>query len=51
MNYVHMLKPKPKRIIINHGEKNKAVEFAKIVANRFRINTSAPRNLDSLRLR
>jgi len=51
MTYVQMLKPKPKRIIINHGEKTKAVEFAKIIANRFRINTTAPRNLDSLRLR
>lgn len=51
MNYVHMLKPKPKRIIVNHGEKTKAAEFTKMLANRFHINTSAPRNLDSLRLR
>lgn len=49
INYVRMLKPKPKRILVNHGDST--VEFAKFLANRFRINSTAPRNLDSVRLR
>ena len=47
--YLRTLKPKPKRILVNHGDST--VEFAKFIANRFRINTTAPRNLDAVRLR
>ncbi len=48
LGYVRNLNPKPKRILVNHGDST--VEFAKYVAQRFRVNTNAPRNLDSLRL-
>lgn len=47
--YLRTLKPKPKRVLVNHGDST--VEFAKFISNRFRINTTAPRNLDSVRLR
>jgi len=47
--YLRTLKPKPKRILVDHGDST--VEFAKFISNRFRINTTAPRNLDSVRLR
>ncbi|MDO8646917.1 MAG: beta-CASP ribonuclease aCPSF1 [Candidatus Diapherotrites archaeon] len=47
--YLRTLNPKPKRVLVNHGDST--VEFAKFISNRFRINTTAPRNLDALRLR
>ncbi|HLD58034.1 MAG TPA: beta-CASP ribonuclease aCPSF1 [archaeon] len=50
-DYVRALKPKPKRILVNHGEKNTAAEFAKYVSNRYKINATALRNLDAVRLR
>lgn len=51
VSYVRNLNPKPKRIIVGHGESEKTVEFSRYLANRFRINSSAIRNLDALRLR
>jgi hypothetical protein len=50
-NYVRGLRPKPKRILTNHGDMNNTIGFAKFLANTFRINSSAPRNLDAARLR
>jgi predicted metal-dependent RNase len=50
LNYIRCLKPKPKRILVDHGDKQKSVEFARFVSNKFRINCTAPRDLDSLRL-
>jgi len=49
--YVRSLKPKPKRILVDHGDRIKTVELAKYLSNRFRVNSTAPRNLDSVRLR
>lgn len=49
INYVRTLQPKPKRIIVNHG--SDTMDFAKYLSQRFKVNTNAPRNLDSLRLR
>ncbi|HIH33021.1 MAG: beta-CASP ribonuclease aCPSF1 [Candidatus Diapherotrites archaeon] len=47
--YLRNVKPRPKRILVNHGDST--VEFSKFIANRFRINTTAMRNLDAIRLR
>jgi uncharacterized protein len=51
INYVGSLKPKPKRIIVNHGDPTRSVEFSREVARRFGINSTALRILDSVRLR
>ncbi len=51
MNYVGSLKPKPKRIIVNHGDPSRSVEFSKEVARRFGVTSTAIRILDSVRLR
>ena len=45
------IKPKPKKIIVNHGDPQRSVEFSKAVAQRFGISSTAIRNLDALRLR
>jgi hypothetical protein len=51
MNYIRSLNPKPKKIIVNHGEKNNCLDLAKSVSSRFRLNCTSPRNLDSIRLK
>ncbi|MEW6295506.1 MAG: beta-CASP ribonuclease aCPSF1 [Candidatus Diapherotrites archaeon] len=51
VNYIRTLNPKPKRILVDHGEKDKAVEFAKYISNKFQINSTAIRDLDSVRLK
>jgi len=51
VNYVRNLNPKPKKIIVNHGEKDTAIEFARFLSNKFRINSTAIRDLDSVRLK
>ncbi len=49
--FVGNLQPLPKKIIVNHGEKNKVEEFAKYITKKFRVSVVAPQNLDSIRLR
>jgi hypothetical protein len=49
--FISNLQPLPKRIIVNHGEKTKAIEFAKYLGSRFKVNASAPQNLDAIRLK
>jgi len=49
--YVRNLKPKPKKVIVNHGEKTRAAEFARALGNRFKLNASSISNLDAVRLK
>jgi len=51
VSYVRNLKAKPKRILTNHGDLDTTVEFARYLANKFKVNTTAPRNLDAIRLK
>lgn len=49
--YVRNLKPKPKRVITNHGDLSNTIEFARYISNKFAVNASAIQNLDSVRLK
>jgi hypothetical protein len=51
MNFIKHCDPKPKRIILNHGEQSRCLDLASGIYKTYRIETTAPRNLDSLRLR
>ncbi|MBT3985242.1 beta-CASP ribonuclease aCPSF1 [archaeon] len=51
MSFFHKLDPKPKRIIVNHGENSKCLDLASSAHKALRIETNAPRNLDALRLK
>ncbi|MCR4368691.1 MAG: beta-CASP ribonuclease aCPSF1 [archaeon] len=51
MAYVRNLKPKPKRILTDHGEASKTIELAKFFSSKFGISSQSIRNLDSVRLR
>ncbi len=49
--YVRNLKPKPKRILTDHGEAEKCIDLAKHFSQKFGISSQAIRNLDSVRLK
>ncbi|MCW1296116.1 MAG: beta-CASP ribonuclease aCPSF1 [Candidatus Parvarchaeota archaeon] len=51
INFVKRLEPKPKRIIVNHGENSKCLDLASTLHKLFKIETNVPRNLDVLRIR
>jgi len=51
INYVGKLKPKPRRVILVHGEKSKTLDLASSIHQKYYVETSAPRNLDVLRIR
>ncbi|MCK9293204.1 MAG: beta-CASP ribonuclease aCPSF1 [archaeon] len=49
LNFLTHLNPKPKLILVNHGDS--CQEFSKFVNKKFHINTVAIQNLESVRLR
>lgn len=51
MAHVSHVTPKPKRIIINHGEQSKSLDFASSVYKSYHIETIVPKNLETIRLR
>jgi len=51
MNYISSLDPKPDRIIIGHGEDRKCTDLASSLYKKFNIETRAPQNLETVRLR
>jgi len=51
MNFVHKLIPKPKKVIINHGESSRCLDLASSIHKMMRIETQCPRNLESIRVK
>jgi len=51
INFVGRLDPRPKKILCNHGESSKCVELASTIHRMFGIETSAPKNLEAIRLK
>ena len=51
MNYIKNVDPKPRKVILVHGESSKCLELASSIHKTFRIETNAPRNLDAIRIR
>ncbi len=49
--FISRCQPKPKRVIINHGEQSKSIDLASTIYKRNRIETNVPRNLETLRLK
>ncbi|MBS3107573.1 beta-CASP ribonuclease aCPSF1 [Candidatus Woesearchaeota archaeon] len=50
-NFCRRLEPRPKKIIVMHGEKSKTLEFASNLHKTLKIETAAPKNLEAIRLR
>ncbi len=51
LNFVQRCNPKPKRILVNHGEASRCIDLASSLHKIHRVETSAPRNLESERIR
>ncbi|PIN85394.1 MAG: beta-CASP ribonuclease aCPSF1 [Candidatus Diapherotrites archaeon CG11_big_fil_rev_8_21_14_0_20_37_9] len=49
--YVRNLKPRPKRILTDHGEASKTIELAKYLSAKYGISSQSIRNIDSVRLK
>jgi KH/beta-lactamase-domain protein len=49
MNYVRKLNPKPNRVILVHGQRQKSLSLAQSISKRYRVETSVPYNLESVR--
>ena len=50
MNFMRRINPKPKRMMTVHGEFSKCIDFASSVHKEHRIETSAPKNVEAVRL-
>ncbi|MBI5797397.1 MBL fold metallo-hydrolase [Candidatus Woesearchaeota archaeon] len=48
--FLRNLEPKPKRVITQHGESSKCLDLASTAHKLLHVETSVPRNLDSIRL-
>ncbi len=51
MSFFSRINPKPKRIIVNHGEVSKSLDLASSLYKLQRVETSVPRILETLKLR
>jgi len=48
---VGSLEPKPKKVITIHGDYSRCIELASVLYQEFRVETVAPKNLETIRLR
>ena len=51
MNFVKNCEPRPKKVIINHGENSRCLDLASSIHKIYRIETVAPRNLETVRIK
>ncbi len=51
LNFVYRCDPKPKKVIVNHGESSRCLDLASSIHKLNRIETAAPRNLEVIRLK
>ena len=50
MNYIATLDPRPRQVVLNHGEESKIVDLATSLHKRFNLETRAPYNLEAVRV-
>lgn len=51
MAFMSHINPKPRKVIVNHGEQSKALDLASSIYKSQRIETVVPKNLETIRLR
>ena len=51
ISFVRHLMPKPKKIILVHGDNSNCLDLASTLHKMFRIETNAPKNLESIRIK
>ncbi len=50
MNFVGRLNPRPRKVIVVHGEQSKLLDLASSLHKAYRLETVAPKNLETIRL-
>ncbi|MFH1641832.1 MAG: beta-CASP ribonuclease aCPSF1 [Nanoarchaeota archaeon] len=51
MNFIQKCEPRPKKVIINHGENSRCLDLASSIHKMARVETNAPRNLEAIRIK
>ena len=51
MQFISRMNPKPKKVIVNHGEVSKCLDLASSIYKTARIETVVPKNLETVRLK
>ena len=51
MALMNSINPKPRKVIVNHGEVSKSLDFASSIYKSHRIETVVPKNLETVRLK
>jgi KH/beta-lactamase-domain protein len=51
MNYVKRCNPQPRKVIVVHGEASRCLDLASSIHKAYRIETIAPKNLETIRLK
>ena len=51
LNFIYRCEPKPKKVIVNHGENSRCLDLSSSIHKIYRIETATPRNLETLRLK
>jgi predicted metal-dependent RNase len=51
MNFIFKCQPRPRRVIVNHGEASKLIDLASSIHKLGRMETIAPKNLEAIRLK
>ena len=51
LQYISRMSPKPKKIIINHGEVSRCLDLASTLYKQEKIETNVPKNLETIRLK
>jgi len=51
LNFIYKCDPKPKKVIVNHGESSRCLDLASSIHKMFKIETVSPRNLETMRLK
>ncbi|MBU0906682.1 MAG: beta-CASP ribonuclease aCPSF1 [Nanoarchaeota archaeon] len=51
IQYINRMTPRPKKIIINHGEISKSLDLASTLYRSHKVETTVPKNLETIRLK
>ncbi|MFH1072866.1 MAG: beta-CASP ribonuclease aCPSF1 [Nanoarchaeota archaeon] len=51
LNFIQRCTPRPKKVIVNHGENSRCLDLASAIHKNLRIETCAPRNLEAVRIK
>ncbi len=51
MHFVHRCEPRPKKVIVNHGDQMRCLDLASAIHKLYRVETAAPKNLEAVRIK